>query len=447
METYVYRVDNYGRNWTALQQDNIDGYALSVLQDPVDPDLLFLGTELGLYLSLNGGNEWFKYTAGVPTVSVMDMAIQDRENDLVLGTHGRSIFIIDDYSGLRGLGENGFEQRFALLSVSNGQHYDANQTPSSRFTGTGEFRAENEPYGVMVTFMASGDDLTHPDDDKERERLIRRREAKTADEEEDETEVEEIKIRIDVTSAEGEFIRRFEHTPQQGINRVVWDMSADGVKPMPGGEEPESDVLPSGTEVPPGTYTITMTMLNAEDDLEPLVATVETVKDPRSPYSQADIEANFETLSDLQDLRADAVDSVERIVRSRDDVETIKNLIEARQESGHNDTYLELSERAGEIITELTDLEKLIRVPPETKGIVYDADKLTSHLSAAQYYVGSSRGAPSPASQAYIDKASSEAERINGLVNDYISTELATFRDAVNRAGIGLLADVDALEY
>ena len=107
----------------------------------------------------------------------MDMAIQERENDLVLGTHGRSLFVLDDYSALRGLDQASFAERLSFSSTTPGQQYTANQTPSTRFTGSGEFRAENEPYGVMITFMASGEDLPHPDEDFERERKAKQHSA------------------------------------------------------------------------------------------------------------------------------------------------------------------------------------------------------------------------------------------------------------------------------
>ena len=101
MRPFVYRADDYGSRWTSLATPALRGYALSVLQDPVDPDLLFLGTELGLWVSLDGGKEWMQWTHGVPTVSVMDLVIHPREHDLVLGTHGRAFFVLDDVrSGL-----------------------------------------------------------------------------------------------------------------------------------------------------------------------------------------------------------------------------------------------------------------------------------------------------------------------------------------------------------
>ncbi len=112
MTAYFYKVEDYGRRWTRLGED-LPGYALSILQDHEDPDLLFAGTEFGLHFSTDGGASWSAFRAGVPTVSVMDMAIQQRENDLVLGTHGRGIFVIDDYSALRALDESTLEKRLA----------------------------------------------------------------------------------------------------------------------------------------------------------------------------------------------------------------------------------------------------------------------------------------------------------------------------------------------
>ncbi len=100
-----------------------------MLQDPVDPDLLFIGTEFGLFFSVDAGASWTRFTAGLPTVSVMDMAIQRRENDLVLGTHGRSVYVIDDYSALRGLSAGDFKQRLKILSVTPGQQYVAARNP------------------------------------------------------------------------------------------------------------------------------------------------------------------------------------------------------------------------------------------------------------------------------------------------------------------------------
>jgi photosystem II stability/assembly factor-like uncharacterized protein len=451
MNTYIYRVEDYGRNWQALQTDEISGYALSVLQDHVDPNLLFLGTEFGLYVSVDGGDSWSKFSAGVPTVSVMDMAIQERENDLVLGTHGRSIFVIDDYSALRNIDESDFSERLKILSVTAGQHYVANQTPSSRFTGSGEFRAENEPYGVAITFVASGDDLPHPDEDTERARKIRQRvEATAAEDSEDEKEDDESdekgpKVTITVSDASGETIRTFKRPVHQGINRVVWEMRRDGLRAMPGPEPQDyEDGLPAGIEVPPANYQVTLTLKRDDENSDEVSANAKTIADPRSPYSLAEVVSNYKSLLEIQAMQDKAVVAVEKIVQAHSDVAAVSTLIKKRKDAADNADLKALTESAGEITKALDELEKLFRVPPETKGIEYQADKITSRIGLAQYYVGSTYGAPSPAARTYIDIARVSLDEGLATVDELFSGDLAKFRAAVDAAGIGLLSNVGA---
>jgi hypothetical protein len=149
---------------------------------------------------------------------------------------------------------------------------------------------------------------------------------------------------------------------------------------------------------------------------------------------------------DLQELEFAAVRAMEQIVAARDDVATIKALIGKNQNAEHNDTLIELSEQADSITTALNDLESLIRVPHETTGIVYDADKLMSHIGMAQFYVGSSRGAPTAAAKSYMEIAERETGKTIASVNDYLGSTLVEFRDRVSVAGIGLLSDVDSGE-
>ncbi|MCJ7816129.1 MAG: hypothetical protein MUP31_08790, partial [Xanthomonadales bacterium] len=321
MNTYVYRVENYGRDWHSLSTGELSGYALSILQDHEDAGLLFLGTEFGLFISTNGGVDWVKFTAGLPTVSVMDMAIQERENDLVLGTHGRSIFVLDDYSALRGLNDSSFTQRLAILNTSEGQQYEATDAPSTRFTGSGEFRAENEPYGVMITFMASGEDLSHPDKDAERERSMRQRAATKTDKSDE--PVKPPKVEMIVRTPDGELIRARKFAVHQGVNRIVWAMDRDGVRPMPGPDPVDlEDGLPEGIEVPAGEYEVTLSLAAAGGEPATSSRRVTVLPDPRSTaIPQARLE-NYRVMRELQTMQEAVVTAVERVVHAQEDVAT-----------------------------------------------------------------------------------------------------------------------------
>jgi photosystem II stability/assembly factor-like uncharacterized protein len=441
MKTYVYRVDDHGRRWQSLATPSLSGYALSILQDHADPDLLFLGTEFGLFVSTNGGAAWTRFTAGVPTVSVMDMAIQQREDDLVLGTHGRSVYVIDDYAALRGLNPSSFGQRLAILDTTEGQQYDANQTPSTRFTGSGEFRAENEPYGVVITFMASGEELPHPEKLTRRERNQRLQSALETGPGEKTTGTP--KVELTVKTAGGELIRTQRFAAHQGINRITWDLRRDGVRPMPGPETVNlDDGLPGGIEVPAGEYEVGLSLLVSAADPATQTATVRVLPDPRSPWSREQQMRNYQTMLQLSQMQAAAVTAVERLVRAQADIDTVMERINQKTFPGAapNEELESLAQRAEEIRQDLVDLENQLRVRPETKGYVYDEDRVTRKIQLAMNYVGSTRDAPTATASVYIDLARESLEQAVAAVDEYMNGDLSAFRQSLANAGIGLFS-------
>jgi photosystem II stability/assembly factor-like uncharacterized protein len=453
MKPYVYRVENYGSSWKSIVTPEISGYALSVLQDPQDPNLLFIGTEFGLFVSVDAGSSWTRFNAGLPTVSVMDMAIQARENDLVLGTHGRSIYVIDDYSALRGLKSTDFEKRLAILSATPGQQYIAAMAPSTRFTGSGEFRAANEPYGVMVTFMASGKDLPHPDEDEEKSRkaTLRAADSDAVGEEPASAETGANKekpprVSVVVTDSAGAAVRHFTQPVVQGINRLTWDQSHDGVRPMPGLTPPQADAdLPPGVEVPPGTYQVRLSLgdrdaTKAEDSI-----TVTVMADPRLDISPEQRTAHYQSLLALQVLQAETVSAVEFIVHTRSDLDTVDRLIAQQREAANNaaednPSLKKLTTQSASLRKSLDMLEAKFRVAPETRGAVYSDDRVDSRIGLAQAYIGSTPGGQTQAATAYLELAQQSLAGAQAEMNSLMAGELTTFRSAVNAAGISLLA-------
>ena len=436
MQTYVFRANEYGSSWKNLGDETLSGYALSILQDPVDPQLLFLGTEFGLFVSVDGGAEWTRFTAGVPTVSVMDMAIQERENDLVLGTHGRSLFVLDDYSALRGLDAGAFGQRLAILTATPGQQYDAGQTPSTRFTGSGEFRAENEPYGNMITFMASGNDLPHPDEALERQRKSKQRSATETTEKNHQDK--EPRVEMMIRDAGGELIRTQRFPVHQGINRIVWDMRRDGVRPMPGPEPPElEDGLPAGPEVLPGDYEVTLSLAVGASDAVTSSHSLSVLADPRSPFDSSAFAANYQARLELMKMQERAVSAVERIVHAQSGVNTALALIDQQLKPGAEpvEAVKALKESAEEIQESLAELEKRFRTPPRTKGIVYDDDKVANRIGMAMYYVGSTRDAPTPTARVYVEQARQDLDAATAQRDAALGSV-----QALSDAGIGLFA-------
>ncbi|MEL7452780.1 MAG: hypothetical protein AAGJ50_05340 [Pseudomonadota bacterium] len=382
MTPYAYRVEDYGRNWRSIVSDDVTGFAVSVLQDSLDEDLLFLGTEFGLHVSHDGGRNWTKWTEGVPTVQVSDLALQTRENDLIVGTHGRAAFVIEDISGLRNLSAADFDKRFALLSVTGGQQYRPAQTPSTRFPGNGEFRADNAAYGTLITFLASGDDLAHPDERRDRARKIAAREDASVQDTDEDAQADAGKATIEISDSSGEVIRTFKTDVYQGINRINWDLRRDGLEPIDSKDAPEDGTRPPGLEVLPGQYSVRVLF-----DGQEASAGTEILADPRSPYSQGDQAANFATRLEIEDMRAAMNTAVRRILDARRDIETIDVLIksEKRRQSvddGDETHPLNVLGTQSKALKEaLDETEAMFRVPPETVGIVYDDDKVASRIA------------------------------------------------------------------
>ncbi|MGH9862286.1 MAG: WD40/YVTN/BNR-like repeat-containing protein, partial [Candidatus Acidiferrales bacterium] len=231
-KSYVYKTTNYGKDWESLATDEIRGYALAIEQDPVKPDLLFLGTEFGLYFSQDGGKHWFRWTHGFPTASAMDLVVHPRENDLVVATHGRALYVLDDIRPLRTLSALTLGEPIHLFDPPEAQQYRVKQTGASRFPGQGEFRGENRPYGALLTYSLNFEGLPHPKEEIERERKEKERQAARAAQEKakpggeakEEKEEKAPEVEIQIADAGGKVIRTFKRKAYQGVNRTNWNL-------------------------------------------------------------------------------------------------------------------------------------------------------------------------------------------------------------------------------
>jgi hypothetical protein len=157
MKTYVYKTTDYGKTWTSLATADVKGYAHVIRQDLVNPELLFLGTELGLFVSVDGGKQWGQFTGNLPNVGVRDVVVHPRDSDLLIATHGRGIYIVDDITPLRKLTQEVVQKDLAFL--------DSRPAPmiipafEFDFSGDQEFLGQNPPEAAAIVFE-SGSPIT-----------------------------------------------------------------------------------------------------------------------------------------------------------------------------------------------------------------------------------------------------------------------------------------------
>ncbi|MFQ5720562.1 MAG: hypothetical protein ACE5IK_13560, partial [Acidobacteriota bacterium] len=467
---YVFRTDNFGRTWTDLATRDVRGYCLSIVQDAVDDDLLFLGTEFGLYVSLDAGENWFKWTHGFPTVAVRDMVIHPREQDLVIGTHGRAAYVLDDIRPLREISEAVLDEPLHLFEVPDAQQYRVKQTGESRFPGHGEFRGENRAYGALITFALHGEELPHPDPDKEKARKAAERARKQAGEEEEETaEVEGTKgetgeqhghdekgpkgpqVDITITDAGGKKIRTFKAPAHLGVNRAVWNLRRDAFKEPPR-EEPRF-FEPSGPEVLPGRYTVAVKYRDHEASRD-----VRVLADPRFDIRLEDRQAKWAALEAAGQLQETVATAIERLHTTGSDIDVVLAKIRGMEDAskaaseadgavagdrGEPDEEREarkaLRETGEKLKKQLTGLEKRLWTLPDTKGIIAETDAL-SKVSYAFRNLGSSWDPPTGAQLTYLRQAGDLLDTVLTDLNAFYDEDVRSFRRDVKDAGIQLLA-------
>ncbi|TMQ09204.1 MAG: sialidase, partial [Deltaproteobacteria bacterium] len=277
---WVYRTTDYGKTWTRIvgPDQGVRGYAHTIKEDPVKKDLLFLGTELGLWISLDGGSRWAQFKGGdFPNVAVREVQIHPRDNDLVIATHGRGIWIVDDLTPLRALTADAAQKSTAFLPIRDVQQ----RMPASGGWSGGDamFTGDSAPSGAMLTYYLRSRHVYGP-------------------------------IKLEVLDAAGKLVDTITPSKRRGINRVTWNMR---VKPP---KVPRAAQLAfsasQGPRVAPGTYTIRLT--RGSETVETKLA---IGLDRRAPYSAADRRAQLDAVMKAHGLFGDMTRLAGRIDAAR----------------------------------------------------------------------------------------------------------------------------------
>ncbi|MBN2563820.1 MAG: glycosyl hydrolase [Phycisphaerae bacterium] len=267
---YILTSCDRGQTWTSIVGDLPErDIVLAMAEDHVKANLLFVGTEFGAYFTGDGGGRWIRLKGGIPTISIRDIAVQRRENDLVLGSFGRGVYILDDYTPLRVVTKELLEREAVLFPVKDALRYIENSRLGGEAgmgsQGASFYAAPNPPFGAVFTFYLK---------DKITTRKERRQETeKKADKEgtaapyptiadlRAEDEEKEPTVLLIVRDESGEVIRRITGPREKGIHRVAWDLRYPASTPTV--LEPEKDRPPwwrppAGPLALPGAYRVTL---------------------------------------------------------------------------------------------------------------------------------------------------------------------------------------------
>ncbi|HWQ03570.1 MAG TPA: glycosyl hydrolase, partial [Candidatus Nitrosotenuis sp.] len=271
---YILKSTDLGKSWNPLKSNLPANSPLWVVaEDHVNPNLLFLGTEFGLWFSIDGGQKWVRLKGNFPTIAVRDLSIQKHENDLVVATFGRGIYILDDYTPLRLLQPEMLNQEANLFPVAPAQLF----IPATPLGGGGRgmqgeslYVAPNPQFGATFTIY-----LKDPYRTKRQQRQMAAREAQRKNQPIEYPSVEQLRAEdeeeapslfLTITDAQGNVVRRLPANNAPGMQRVTWDLRfpanslTGGGPPRQEGDEPPTGPQqpPSSTLVMPGTYKVTL---------------------------------------------------------------------------------------------------------------------------------------------------------------------------------------------
>ncbi len=271
---YLYRSDDHGRNWTSVVGDLPPERVLrTVREDPRNPAVLYVGAEIGLFYTMDGGRRWTELRGGMPTQAFNDLVVHPRDNDLVLGTHGRGVWILDQINALQELSADVMARPAHLFSAEPA--VQVRRAGRCVHAGDMHFRGENPPNGALLDYW-----LAQPEEG----------------------------VELVVETTDGEPVATLDGTGRQGMNRVVWNLRHEVEDAQAGGPGGGTIIFvapsrggPSGPLVVPGAYVVRLKAAGTES-----VQEIEVRPDPRSQASPAVREAWTAALLELALARVQA---------------------------------------------------------------------------------------------------------------------------------------------
>ena len=436
---YLFRSDNKGKSWKSISSNlPIRGSVYSIAEDHIDPNLLFVGTEFGLFFSLDGGAYWKQIKAGLPTIAVRDLAIQERENDLVLGTFGRGFYVLDDYSALRNINQRNMQQEAQIFPIKDGLMFIQGSRIGGNdkgFQGENYFTTPNPPVGVTFTYFLKESINTLENKRKKKEAKLRNegKDVSYPSFEDFRKEKEEKKPHLIFTISDksGNIIRRLSKPARAGVNRLTWDYKMFSAGPI-NDSDAKKGFPSSGAYVAPGEYTVTMSKVIdglSTNIAGPVSFRTKTLSDVTLPANnRRELSAFQEQIGRLQ--------SVIRTMNTRLN-NTSKELAQMRAAAqgikNDNSKILMGIDLAQEKIT-------IIQRKLNGDWLAYRLDvdlppSISDRVNRAAYGVLSSSSAPTTTQREAYNIANSELEPLQKELNSFLDNDMKRMIDMLNRSG------------
>ena len=436
-EPYAYRTTNYGKTWSRIVGSNdVESYTLSIIEDLEEPNLLFLGTDDGLYISIDAGSKWTKWTENFPTVSVKDLVIHPREYDLVIGTFGRAAWVLDDIRPLRAMAKNKqlLTKNLELFSPPIAYQAAYQQPTGSRFGADAMYHGENRGYGATLSYFVKVDTTSTKEAKKSEFKESNSDDNETEDnlEIEDNSNTEEkpvtTKDSITLQFYDGERLIRTlkRETPKEtGVHKWTWYMDEAGVSRASRSIRKQKNE-PGGVSVKPGIYRVVMTY---GDETSEKNITVQS--DPRLTVSQANIDAIYTTSKRLEQLQETMADVVKQLVESKNIADKYASDLKKLDKEQYKDAIKE----SKEVSDKIDDLINLYLGKPDKRQGITNSDEIpvSSRLGTASWYTQSRKNGITATEITLIKHATDALNEAITKTNTFYSETWNTYQSTMEK--------------
>ncbi|PNQ72464.1 hypothetical protein C1T31_11790 [Hanstruepera neustonica] len=426
---YAYRTKDYGKTWSRIVDENdVESYTLAIVEDIEEPNLLFLGTDDGLYISLDAGANWTKWTEGFPTVSVKDLVIQPREHDLVIGTFGRAAWVLDDIRPLRAMAKDKsvVNSKLELFEPPTAYQAAYQQPTGSRFGADAMYHGDNRGYGATLSYFITVNEKKTDDDEKNENTDVENDDEVEVDDNNSDNKKEENVIKWDSITMQfydGDRLMRTlkRKTPEEsGLHKWTWYMDEAGVS-RPSRSIRESKNEPSGVSVKPGRYKVVMTY--GDQTSEEFI----TVKsDPRIEVSQKNIDEVYNAGKQLEAMQQEIADAVRQLVESKKIAEKYQSDLKKLDKEKYEGN-IKSSKEIIKKIDELIDI--YLGKEDKRQGITRSREMtVNNRLGAARSYVNSSQNGLTRTETQLIDFAKNAINDAFEKTNEFFNNDWKNYQ-------------------
>jgi photosystem II stability/assembly factor-like uncharacterized protein len=456
---YIFRTSDYGQTWTSMvnaSQVGESNYTLSIQQDLEEPRLFFLGTENGLWVSIDEGRNWTRWTNGYPKgLSTMDMVIHPREHDLVLGTFGRAFYVLDDIRPIRQLVKTGGATLNETVKIFNPAeaYLVATQQPAGiRFDADAMFNGQNRPNGALLSIV-----VNKPEEKKETVASTPDKKdtrSKPAKAQVETTPAPEKKLpgskpkadslKIEVVNQNGKIIQTIKQkAPEEnGLIRLTWNLREEG-EPMPRRQSGPGGGgggfgFGGGNVVLPGTYKLRVLYAGSKD------STLVVVKsDPRYEFSQTDLETRYKMIKDLQKLTKVTSEAVTRLKESTTVVDDYAKKLKELNRSDLREAQTKTKAMKDSLVMVM---DYIFGKEDNRQGLTRSSDARIFFINRATGFIGSARGPVNETDKRVYSQAEQKIDEVIKRVNTFYDTRWKAYRNEMEKANVSLFKDFQPLK-